>query len=468
MNNSDLKQIWLEKFKTAPQTLSNLKKVEAVGAAFNTNIDAVLKLSGEKLLELIRANGLTWDDLSSVSKTRLDAGVDVLKGIFKCFSRGIAEEWIAEDITVYNWMVDNLGYDRLQMGGQCGIVSNALGACGVRRMYVHANSLPKLQADQFLPLNNIRSFDELGTDRPAYQINRVSDIPLIHWIIEFDRGDKIELDGHVAICPKANRFIATYDPLNLNLVIDNNFLDNMKTQKLDFAIISGFHALTAENNGQALIDKAYPLLKGWKKDCPDCIFHIELASTQDIVIRKAIVEKIAPMMESIGVNERETIDVLEIIGEQALAQKCDLETTSENLFKGILKLKENIGAPRIQLHMFGLYITVQDKSFKLSPENNLQGMMTAACVAAHKAKIGNIDNCGCDPLWSYDQHVSDIGLDELKTLADFIGDENLIKTGIGEYEGYDVIALPTIIVEKPVTLVGMGDTISSISLVASK
>ena len=40
----------------------------------------------------------------------------------------------------------------------------------------------------------------------------------------------------------------------------------------------------------------------------------------------------------------------------------------------------------------------------------------------------------------------------------------------GIYEGneFDVIAIPTIIVPKPKTLVGMGDTISSISLIAAK
>ena len=53
----------------------------------------------------------------------------------------------------------------------------------------------------------------------------------------------------------------------------------------------------------------------------------------------------------------------------------------------------------------------------------------------------------------------------------FAGSSVMLKqirfTGIGEYAGYDVIAVPTILVEKPVTLVGMGDTISSVSLVGA-
>ena len=53
-------------------------------------------------------------------------------------------------------------------------------------------------------------------------------------------------------------------------------------------------------------------------------------------------------------------------------------------------------------------------------------------------------------------------------MAAFVNDEKLTETGIGGFEGYDVIAVPTILVEKPVTLVGMGDTISSISLITAR
>ena len=53
----------------------------------------------------------------------------------------------------------------------------------------------------------------------------------------------------------------------------------------------------------------------------------------------------------------ETIDVLEVINKEDLAKKCDKETTSANLFDGIVALKEKTKCPRIQLHMFGLYLT---------------------------------------------------------------------------------------------------------------
>lgn len=462
---ANAKAAWLEKYKIVPQTLQNVQKVETAATAFNTNVDAVLKISGKKIAELAQEQNLSLKQLQDIKETKLSAPQDVIKGIFKCFSKGIAEEWLTEDKLVYDWMVKNLGYDRLQMGGQGGIVANILAVAGVKKVYAHANSLPELQAQQFLPLDNLLSFDEKGNEKPAYQIDRKTDIPLIHWIIEFDKGDKVELDGETFVCPKANRFIATYDPLNLHLVMDENFVKAAEKNKLNYMILSGFHALTENNDGVALTHSVLPMLKVWKAN--GTIVHLEIASTQDLAVRKAIIEKIAPKVDSIGINEREAIDILEIIGQEKLAETCEKDTHSQNMFKALVAIKKALKAPRIQLHMFGLYITLQDKNAVISPEANLRGMMTAATIAAGKAGTGSV-NQKENLLWAQGREVSDVGLNELKDLASYIGDESLLETGISTFDGFDVIALPTILIEKPVTLVGMGDTISSMSLVSAR
>ncbi len=460
-----LKENWLKKYADVPQTLEKVKTVPSAATAFNANVDAVLKIKGTDFVKLVSQEKMSLFDLTHIEAAKLCSGQDVLKGIFKCFSRGIAEEWLTEDKLVYDWMVKHLGYDRLQMGGQGGIVANVLAVAGVKKVYAHANSLPKLQADQFLPLNNLLSFDENGKEKPAYQIDRKLDIPLIHWIIEFDKGDVIKLEDQEFVCPKSNRFIATYDPLNLHLVMDENFVKAAEENKLNYIVLSGFHALTENNDGVALTKSVLPMLKIWKDN--GTIVHLEIASTQDLAVRKAIVEKIAPEVDSVGVNEREAIDVLEIIGQNKLALACEKDTHSVNMFKALLEMKKAIKAPRIQLHMFGLYITIQDKDAKITPQENLNGMMVAATVAAGKAGTGHV-NAKENMLWAQGKEVSDVGLNELSDLAKFIGDEKLVQTGISAYEGFDIIALPTILIEKPVTLVGMGDTISSMSLISAR
>ena len=460
-----LKNAWADKFAVVPQVLEEVKKVNSAATAFNANIDAVLKIKGSKIAELAQASGLNLKKLSEKGNNKLLFGSDVIKGIFKCFTRGIAEEWLTEDKIVFDWMVQHLGYDRLQMGGQGGIVANVLAVTGVKKVFAHANSLPKLQAEQFLKLDNLVSFDENGDEKPAFLVDRKNDIPLIHWIIEFDKGDSFTFEGETFVCPKSNRFIATYDPLNLHLVMDESFVDASINQKMDYMILSGFHALTKQNDGVNLIKKSLPIIEKWKENGD--IVHLEIASTQDIAVRKAIVEEVAPKVDSVGINEREAIDILEVIGCENLAQKCNENTHSQNLFEALLAIKNKLKTPRIQLHMFGLYMTLQDKGFRITPEANLRGMMLAATIAASKAGTGNIHNKE-NLLWAHGQKVSDVGLEELADLAEWVKSPALLETGMAEVEGYDLIALPTILVEKPLTLVGMGDTISSLSLIGAR
>ena len=195
------------------------------------------------------------------------------------------------------------------------------------------------------------------------------------------------------------------------------------------------------------------------------IIHLEIASTQDKAIRKAIIDKIAPLSNSIGLNERETIDLLEVMEQNTLAKKIENNTTSTNLFDAILYLKKTLKVERIQLHMFGLYLTIQDKTFKHTPENNINGMIIASVVSSSKAYNGEITKYEHLTLAS-DMFVSDTGLSELSNLADKLNKPELLSTGLCDFDDFVITAIPTIIIDKPKTLVGMGDTISSVSLLA--
>ncbi len=109
------------------------------------------------------------------------------------------------------------------MGGQGGIVANVMAVCGVSDVYVHTASSPKKQSELFNDLPNLKNVNRFGELQKAYTIDRNEDVPLIHWIIEFDKGDTLNINGKSYTCPKANRFIATYDPLNFKLAIDDAF-----------------------------------------------------------------------------------------------------------------------------------------------------------------------------------------------------------------------------------------------------
>ena len=465
MDTQTFKKIWQNHYQIASKQFSKIKKIKGIATGFNANIDAIYKISGQKLSELVKKYSLSLKDLQNIEHCSILTQTDFIKGVFKSFTLGAAEEWICEDKKVYDWLREEIGYDYLQIGGQGGIMANVLATVGVQKVFVHTNSLPAIQAEQFAKLDNLLSFDENGLIKPAYTINRKSDLPLIHWIIEFKRGDIIELEGKKFKCPKANRFIATYDPLNLKLVLDENFMQNVKKEPLDYVVLSGFHAVLSKSGGEALIENVAKRIKEWTEGAPNTIFHLEVASTQDLLIRKAIVQKLIPIVDSIGINDRETMDLLEVIDEKALCKRCREQTTAENLLKSLCRIKEKTGVKRIQLHMFGLYLTLQDRDFILSPKDNLNGMMTASVVAAAKAKTGSVDQ---KAVKSVNHDISDVGMIELGSLSLALGQPDLATTGLGRCRSWDLIAIPTILIENPITLVGMGDTISSLSLVAAR
>lgn len=461
-----LKEIWLNSYAVVPEQLEKVKQIRSVATAFNTNIDAVLKISGAGIAGLVKKTALTESEFLS-SGTNLNMPKDVVRGILKCFAAGIAEEWITDNREIYQWMSENLGYDRLQMGGQGGIVANALAVLGVQKVFAHTNSHPELQARQFLNLPNLFAVDENGKIRQASLINRAADTPLIHWIIEFDRGDCAECFGKKFTCPKSNRFIATYDPANIDLVINDNFVRHLNDSGYDYLILSGYHNLTSARNGITLVKNSVPLLKEWKKNNPHGIIHLELASTQDKNVRRAIIENIVPLADSVGLNERELLDTLEIIDEKKYKLLQTEKLTAVNLFEALKTLKEKTGAPRLQLHMFGLYLTIQNKNYPITPLQNKKGMMLAATIAATKAGTGKITEAK-NLLWAHGKTVGDNGLNELLALEKHLNLKNLAETGLAELPDFNLTAVPAILIEKPLTLVGMGDTISSVSLLGAR
>ncbi|NOZ34497.1 MAG: hypothetical protein GXO80_04270 [Chlorobi bacterium] len=476
MNISSLKQIWKENFGSVTEQFNKISEVNGLINAFNANIDAVVKLSGKQIEKYISNFNLNEDFFKKTTK-QIEKSEDILRGLYHCFKNGIAEEQIILSQGIFEEISKIFAVDKLQMGGQGGIVANVAAICGVNNVYVHCASLPEMQANLFLNLPNLLSVDEENNIKPANKIRRKKDIPLIHYILEFDKNDTINFFGKTITCPKSNRFIATYDPLNLKLHIDENFVNKIASPTIHFEyiILSGYQMLQEflpdGTFGTKRIDVSMKNVRKLKENKKNTLIHFEIASTQDKVIRKYLIDKIATQVESVGFNERELIDILEVINETDLAEKCNSNTNSVNLFQGMLKIFEYTQTPRMQLHMFGLYVTLQKKNFTISPMQNRKGMQTAAVVAAGKAGTGTLE-IKENLLWAKDKTVSEVGLKGLQILSEFItenyGKNNITETGIFEHPDFDLIAVPAIIIDKPVTLVGMGDTISSVSLIAAR
>lgn len=478
----DLKAIWKRHYACAPRQLERVKAVRGVVSVFNANIDAVLKVQPATLRAWMAQLEVDEARLLDLGDKRVDAPADVLRGFVACFREGIAQEWLVSSAETFAWMREHLGYDRLQMGGQGGIIANVMTVIGAQNVYVHCASLPAQQAGLFLDAPRLQSSAADGRLHPARAIDRAGDLPLIHWILEFDKGAALTVAGQTLICPKSNRFIVTYDPLNFELTVDPAFDAAMRApeQPVDVILVSGYQLLSEPLSGQPAgsglqrISESWGQVQAWKAAHPDALVHFELASTQDLKIRQALAEGLAPHADSVGCNEQEVIDVLAVIDEGALAREAT-RLDSVSLFKGLLKIFQKLKLRRLQLHMLGLYITLlrPDTGGRLAfqPQANRDGMVFAATLAAAKAGTGTLED-PADLLWAVGHPVADHSLKELSALAAHVeaahGIARLAESGMGACAEFAIVAVPTIIIDKPVTLVGMGDTISSLSLVGAR
>jgi ADP-dependent phosphofructokinase/glucokinase len=479
----DLKQIWKDHYVNAPRQLERMQQVGGVASVFNANIDAVLKVKPEALLGWMAQQKLSPDDLLKPGPKRIASASDVLRGFVDCFSHGIAQEWLVTDESAFQWMRDHVGYERLQMGGQGGIIANVMAVAGVKQVYVHCASLPAQQAGLFLAQDSLVSTAKDGKLHPAHQIDRQGDLPLIHWILEFDKGATLQLGDETLVCPKSNRFIATYDPLNFVLHVESGLDQALRVpaHPLDVILLSGYQMLSEPLPGQPAgsgiqrITDSWAQVSAWKAAHPQAVVHFEFASTQDLGIRKALAEQLAPHVDSVGCNEQELIDMLRVLGEDTLARQAE-GMDSVSLFQGLLWVFDKLKLKRLQLHMFGLYVTlIRPGSEKDGPafqaEANRDGMAFAATIAAAKAGTGSIE-AKENLLWAHGREVADQSIKELSALDSYVADRfskpGLAQRGIIETPRFVLVAVPTILIEKPVTLVGMGDTISSLSLVGSR
>lgn len=457
--------IWNNFYQEAPETLDKMSKIKSVACAFNSCVDSVIKISGNEILRLIKKEKISLAKLQKINHKNINDVSDFIKGIFLCFTKGIAEEWTSDKIEMFNWMLSNIGTKKIQMGGQAGIVANTISLANIKKVIVHSNALTQEQANQFFSNKNLLSFDKKGNLKQASLINR-DKTSSIHWIIEFDKNDTINIEGKTFICPKSNRFIVTYDPPLFNFKLDKHFINYTCKNDIDYYFLSGYQALSYHNHGLKHIKTSKKIISSWKERNPQSIVHLEIASTQDKIIRKAILTNLASIVDSVGINDRETIDILEVTNNKKLYNLCQKNPDSINLFKAILKIKQKLKCPRIQLHMFGLYITIQDKHYPISPTKIRNGMILASTAAASKASIGYLKQKS-DITKSCGLPVSEISLIELEKLSSYLKTKTLLQKGICSFKNFYIIATPTIIINKPKTLVGMGDTISSFSIIGA-
>ena len=64
---------WRREYEKAPATLARMSEINTLAAAFNANVDSVVKISGAELQRRIRQTGMTLAELKNASPKTFSA-----------------------------------------------------------------------------------------------------------------------------------------------------------------------------------------------------------------------------------------------------------------------------------------------------------------------------------------------------------------------------------------------------------
>jgi ADP-dependent phosphofructokinase/glucokinase len=347
-------------------------------------------------------------------------------------------------------------------------------------MGIMTNVLSELGASKVIP--NIPNPSPLQmsffSDRAIYvpnggSLKRSSDIhnsepsayahEMIHFVFDFSKGDNFFLNGKEMSVPRENRFIATYDPLNFELHIDEEFskyaLSNIRD--IDGALIAGYHMLREtypDGSGyEEKLRRSLEQLRAWKDRNSKLHIHAELGHFSSAGIASAVFSGLAPLVDSIGINEDE---LAMLAGMYNIDSSGILEMDALSIIRASAALCESFGIRRILIHTREFVISVSLTSAYESVKTFEALHFGVKCAAAF-ACTGKLADRNTLLAVASGIDESDPGRMQMAKLEDNIPIQYRENGIIGEYRGYSVCAVPTRLCIHPVSTVGLGDTVSS-------
>lgn len=428
--------------------------------AYNANIDAIFKVNGMQMSAL--AQGI---DTPRGQPGYIVTKADFFEGLFTCMEKGTGAEWVVRDEVMFEWLRSNFLKDAfLRMGGNMGIMANALSELGAGQVIPNVPNPSPLQLSFFkgknifippgTPLQNGHNHGHAPTSAPK---------ELIHFVFDFSQGDTFMRHGKRMTVPRGNRFIATYDPLNFELFADEHFskyaLDNIKN--IDGAVISGLHLLRETYpDGSTYKEKLIRTmgqLASWKEANKKLRLHVELGHFISASIASDLLTHLAIVADSIGVNEDELAMLASLFN---IDTSGILEMDANSIVETTVSLCKNLSIKSMLVHTKEFVVSVSLSKTTLA-ENTLEALQFGISCAAAFACTGSMEDRDAMLLKASRIMESDIGKTQMEALKEKHAFHSKGSGVSGEYCGCMVCAVPTRLCNEPLTTVGLGDTVSS-------
>jgi ADP-dependent phosphofructokinase/glucokinase len=457
---------WFELYRGSVKNFqSRLPESGGIAVAYNTNIDGIIDLDGERIQRFLESQSRVANEAYSRKDSppgRIDDPIDFVAGLMHFVERGSGGEYMVHDEDTYDWIVSNLPIDAHRMGGNAGIMANALSMLGARFVIPHAVQLPESQAKLFLNRDNVLlPVKEDGG--VAFRSPSTASRPereLVHLILEYKEGTSFTWRGSTLTSPRNNRYIVNADDYNGRIAIDPSFVGgiNQKIGEIDKFILTGLHMLKREYpDGVTYLDRleeALGLVRGWRGKNPNMHVHFELADIQDEVIREDVLKMACEVSDSVGMNEDEL--------ETALGTEELLSSNPEKLVGGMGDFMSRCDIGKLLLHSKDFVVSLISDDYPIRPDVVRNSHMVGTLCSQYRAFCGDFGGPTelLELVNSGSLETSPDGLDMLGSFEEAFGDAQEPGTWENEEGGW-IILTPTLLSVKTLNTVGLGDCLTA-------
>lgn len=457
-------------------------------AGFNVNLDWVVHLEPESWQGLIESRPeATPEGIAREAEhppVEVNEPRELLAWLWNRLAQGRSLHLTVEAEEVLDWLDEELDPHQVRVGGQAGIIANQMERLGQESRLV-APLLSPLQARHLRP----------GVQAPRVEDGHLRWVPAaeaaqpvstkVNWILEYDRDQRFRLGGQEVRVPRSNRVIVASRPRGLVMAFPAMLEASMDqlAAGLDLAFLAGYHyaapILADGRTFDEYLDDSIRHLRALQAANPNLLVHVEYVPLKHQALEGRLLASLGPVVESLGINEVELRGVLERAGETALAQELRERERPYALYQGARALLDRFGYRRIQVHNLGYYCLVQ----RLKPvtardegaiRHRIQAMrrggLFGTAVTEHRAREGT-EATLADVARETTTPLSDLGLAAVASFDEEMeAREGAARIGPGGFRSGDVLVqvVPAHVHDQPVLTVGMGDTISSSSLMAER
>ena len=150
------------------------------------------------------------------------------------------------------------------------------------------------------------------------------------------------------------------------------------------------------------------------------------------------------------------------------AEQIRREENAWTLFQGAAKAFEKLGLKRLHLHNLGYHLLLLSKPYAVPPEKVVDAVLYSSVAATSKAILGR--QISAEELHvSLKTPLSQIGFAQMALFAQKSGMKDaaqFLETGIWDAGKFFVLVVPGQYAHAPASTVGLGDVVSSCSLLA--